>query len=74
MNVDNIKVWSRTSILQTYQRLTAVYIVNVHITHRMSRVTDIVNVRQKSQPETTSSHRMGDYDSNMVDALALIVN
>ena len=40
----------------------------------MSRVTDIVNVRTKPQPETMSSHRMGDYDSYMVDALAIIVN
>ena len=49
-------------------------LVNLHITYRMSRVTDTVNVRKKPQPETMSSHRMGDYDSYMVDAWALIVN
>ena len=40
----------------------------------MSRATDIVNVRTKPQPETMISHRMSDYDSYMVDALALITN
>jgi len=37
-------------------------------------VIDLVNMRKKHQPENMSSHRMGDYDSDMVDASSLIVN
>ena len=38
----------------------------------MSRATEIVNVRTKPLPETMSSHRMGEYDSYMVDVCSVL--
>jgi hypothetical protein len=77
MNDRNKKwwLWKLCWVVSTANRsLYSNILVNVYITHRSSHATHIENVRTKPQPETMSSHPMGDYDSYMVGALSCIVN